>query len=223
MPAITRAHALGAVGTGSQDGDPFAAFRGGPISQSLRLQGETTSHSALALNPGGEGHNEARRAADGGNGAGGTMPSPVQRASFGGGSVPPPEPPQGATATIAKTPFFFVATRLRRHFQPWMLFSKIAGGKVTVPRLILLQLLQGRRQPSPGELLRRPAGAARPVRVQHVHALPPTRPHCSERLHGHAVPQLNLRHDSPSSMSRSSSCALRPPPPAAAAAAIACQ
>ena len=63
------------------------------------------------------------------------MPTPVRRASSGGGSVPPPEPPQGATATIAKTPFFFVATRLRRHFQPWILFSKIAGGKVTVPRL----------------------------------------------------------------------------------------
>ena len=64
------------------------------------------------------------------------MPTPVRRASSGGGGVPPPEPPQGATATIAKTPFFFVATRLRRHFQPWILFSKIAGGKVTVPRLI---------------------------------------------------------------------------------------
>ena len=77
-------------------------------------QGETTSSSGLALNPGGEGHNEARRAADGGNGAGGTMPSPVQRASFGGGSVPPPEPPQGATATIAKTPFFSVANAFER-------------------------------------------------------------------------------------------------------------
>ena len=42
------------------------------------------------------------------------MPTPVRRASSGGGSVPPPEPPQGATATMAKTPFFFVTTRLRR-------------------------------------------------------------------------------------------------------------
>ena len=114
MPATTRAHALGAGRTGSQEGDPRGGTRWRPISQSLRLQGETTSSSGLALNPGGEGHNEARRAADGGNGAGGTMPSPVQRASFGGGSVPPPEPPQGATATIAKTPFFSVANAFER-------------------------------------------------------------------------------------------------------------
>ena len=114
MVATTRAHALGAGGTGSQERHPFAALRWRPISQSLKLQGETTSSSALDLNPGGEGHNEARRAADGGNGAGGTMPSPVQRASFGGGSVPPPEPPQGATATIAKTPFFSVANAFER-------------------------------------------------------------------------------------------------------------
>ena len=42
------------------------------------------------------------------------LPSPVQRASFGGGSVPPPEPPQGATATIAETPFFSVANAFER-------------------------------------------------------------------------------------------------------------
>ena len=85
-------------------------------------------------NPWGEGHNEARRAADGGNGAGGTMPSPVQRASFGGGSVPPPEPPQGATATIAKTPFFSVANAFERTDRAIdVFFCEMQWEKVTVP------------------------------------------------------------------------------------------
>ena len=64
------------------------------------------------------------------------MPSPVQRASFGGGSVPPPEPPQGATATIAKTPFFSVANAFERTDRAMDFFCEIAGEKITVPRLI---------------------------------------------------------------------------------------
>ena len=135
MSGTTRARALGAGRTGSQEGHACGALRWRPISQSSRAQGKSSTPQENAGLVRGWGHNEARRLADGGIGAGGTMPTPVRRASSGGGGVPPPEPPQGATATIAKTPFFFVATRLRRHFQPWILFSKIAGGKVTVPRL----------------------------------------------------------------------------------------
>ena len=135
MPGTTRARALGAGRTGSQDGHARSATRRRPISQSTRAQGKSSTPQENAGLVRGWGHNEARRLRDGGIGAGGTMPTPVRRASSGGGSVPPPEPPQGATATIAKTPFFFVATRLRRHFQPWIIFSKIAGGKVIVPRL----------------------------------------------------------------------------------------
>ena len=52
MVATTRLHAVGAGGTGSQEGDPRAATRWRQISQSLRLQGEPTSTSGLALNPG---------------------------------------------------------------------------------------------------------------------------------------------------------------------------
>ena len=54
---------------------------------------------------------------------------------------PPPPAPRATrddyvcVTTIAKTPFFFVATRLRRHFQPLIICWKIAGGKITVPRL----------------------------------------------------------------------------------------
>ena len=137
MPATARTRALGAGRSGSQEGHACGALRWRPISQSSRAQGKSSTPQENAGLVRGWGHNEARRLADGGIGAGGTMPTPVRRASSGGGGVPPPEPPQGATATIAKTPFFFVATRLRRHFQPWILFSKIAGGKVTVPRLTI--------------------------------------------------------------------------------------
>ena len=117
MSGTTRARALGAGRTGSQEGHARSAARRRPISQSTRAQGKSSTPQENAGLVRGWGHNEARRLRDGGIGAGGTMPTPVRRASSGGGSVPPPEPPQGATATIAKTPFFFVATRLRGHFQ----------------------------------------------------------------------------------------------------------
>ena len=136
MSATTRAHALGAGGTGSQEHHPCAALRRRPISQCLRLQGETTSSSGLDLNPGGEGHNEARRAADGGNGAGGTMPSPVQRASFGGGGACRRlSPPKERQRRSRKRHSFLSRTRLRGQIEPWIFFCEIAGGKVTVPRL----------------------------------------------------------------------------------------
>ena len=147
MAGPTRARALGAGRTGSQEGHACGALRWRPISQSSRAQGKSSTPQENAGLVRGWGHNEARRLGVGGNGAGGTMPTPVWRASSGGGSVPPPEPAQGATATIAKTPFFFVATRLRRHFQPWILFSKIAGGKVTVPRLsVIARIFQPKRK-----------------------------------------------------------------------------
>ena len=37
-----------------------------------------------------------------------TLPTPLQRASFGGAAKRPSETPHGATATIEESPFFFV-------------------------------------------------------------------------------------------------------------------
>ena len=65
------------------------------------------------------------------------MPSPVQRASFGGGSVPPPqpEPPQGATATIAKTPLFSVPNAFERTDRVMDFSVKLQGEKSQCPGL----------------------------------------------------------------------------------------
>ena len=104
MPGTTRARALGAGRTGSQDGHARSAARRRPISQSSSAQGKSSRHKRMPGLLRGWGHYEARRAQTAGNGAGGTMPTPVQRASSGGagggGSVPPPEPPPAPRTSV---------------------------------------------------------------------------------------------------------------------------
>ena len=57
------------------------------------------------------------------------MPSPVQRASFGGGSVLPSEPPQGRQRRSRSRHFFFVANAFKRTLSAIVFFRKVIREK----------------------------------------------------------------------------------------------
>ena len=57
------------------------------------------------------------------------MPSPVQRASFGGGSVLPSEPPQGRQRRSRSRHFFFVANAFERTLSAIVFFGKVIRKK----------------------------------------------------------------------------------------------
>ena len=57
------------------------------------------------------------------------MPSPLQRASSGGAAKRPSETPHGATATIAKSPFFFVGALVLWTFSAAVVVWKILPEK----------------------------------------------------------------------------------------------
>ena len=140
MSATTRAHALGAGGTGSQEGDPRGETRRRPISQSLRLPGGTTSTSGLDLVPGGEGHKLIMKLAV--RPTGGTAPeapcrAPCNAPASGGGACRRLSPPKERQRRSRKRHSFLSRTRLRGQIEPWIFFCEIAGGRVTVPRLTI--------------------------------------------------------------------------------------
>ena len=57
-------------------------------------------------------------------GGGRTMPTPLPSASSGGATARPSDSPHGATALIAKTPFFFKDGCLSGQFQPCHFFGR---------------------------------------------------------------------------------------------------
>ena len=100
--------------------------------QSPRQELHTTEDAGLVR---GWAHYEARRVLTGGNGAGRYRRPPCSAPAPGGGACRRLSPPKERQRRWRKRHSFCVATRLRGHFQPWIIFWKIPGGKVTVPRL----------------------------------------------------------------------------------------
>ena len=69
--------------------------------------------------------------------------APCNAPASGGGACRRLSPPKERQRRSRKRHSFLSRTRLRGQIEPWIFFCEIAGGKVTVPRLISVQMCPG--------------------------------------------------------------------------------